>query len=179
MHPEPTEVGPIGGGSREDHAFGLGRASAPSVGLVRCVPAVADQVADIRSAVTAFAAAHGACATAQADIALAISEACTNAVLHAYADAPTPGPMSVEAFRDGGDLVVVVRDEGRGMTPRVDSPGLGMGLGIVRRLTRRLEISDQDVTPGTRVQMRFDLAADHHGSTGAVRRVAAQAPTSP
>jgi serine/threonine-protein kinase RsbW len=170
MHPEPTELEPIGDASREDHAFGLGQASA---GLVRCVPAVADQLADTRLAVTAFAAAHGACATAQADIALATSEACTNAVLHAYLDDPMPGRMTVEAFRDGGDLVVVVRDEGRGMVPRADSPGAGLGLGIIRRLTRRLEVSDQAVTPGTRVQMSFNLAAGRPRSTPAMRPAAA------
>ena len=140
-----------------------------SEGLVRRVPAVAQQLAGIRVAVIAFAETHGAPQGIQQDIALAVSGACANAVLHAYAGAPEPGPLMVEAYRSNGELVVVVGDEGRGMMPRFDSPGLGLGLAVIRRLTRSLDIREPDSTPGTRVQMSFPLiegaddAAFRHG----------------
>ena len=127
-------------------------------GLAWRVPAVADELSAVRIAVTSFAAGHGAPADVQSDIALAVSEACANAVLHAYVDDPEPGALIVEAFRRNGELVIVIGDEGRGMVPRVDSPGLGLGLALIGRLAARLEIDDRTTAPGTRLQMTFALA---------------------
>ena len=61
---------------------------------------------------------------ALADVKLAVTEACTNVVVHAYPDGD--GPMSVSAGLSRGALTVVVSDEGRGILPRPDSPGLGL-----------------------------------------------------
>ncbi len=125
------------------------------------VRAVAGELSAVRVAVTAFAAGQGAPATLQDDIALAVSEACANAVLHAYVDAAEPGALIVEAFRRNGQLVVVVGDEGRGMVPRLDSPGLGLGLAVIGRLAGKLEIDDRSTAPGTRLQMTFALPGGH------------------
>ena len=108
------------------------------------VPAVAAQVATIRHAVLESAEAHGIGPAPRDDIALAVSEACTNVVLHAYRDAAAPGPLAVDAYRDNGEFLVVVCDEGTGITPRTDSPGLGLGLGLIGRLTQRLEIASNE-----------------------------------
>ncbi len=53
--------------------------------------------------------------------------------------------------------MVIVRDRGRGFAPRVDSPGLGLGLPVIAALTRRLELQE---TPGggTEVVMAFGIA---------------------
>ena len=48
---------------------------------------------------------------ALADVKLAVTEACTNVVVHAYPDGD--GPMSVTAGLTDGALTVVVSDEGR------------------------------------------------------------------
>ena len=48
--------------------------------------------------------------------------------MHAYISM-TPGSMTLVAAVSGGSLRVTVTDEGRGMAPRTDSPGLGLGLG--------------------------------------------------
>ena len=45
-------------------------------------------------------------------------------------------------------LVVDVRDNGRGMVPRLDSPGLGLGLPLIAQLTDVLEILDRGDRPG-------------------------------
>ena len=58
-----------------------------------------------------------------ADIALAVTEACTNAVVHAYRD--SSGTISVTASHADGAPTVTVRDHGTGMAPRVDTPGSG------------------------------------------------------
>jgi anti-sigma regulatory factor (Ser/Thr protein kinase) len=108
--------------------------------------------------VLALADARGAGKTAQADIALAVSEACANVVMHAYLGDPEPGPLTAEAYHDKGELVVVITDEGRGMVPRPDSPGLGLGLPLITRLTERVEIGDYAPT-GTEVRMTFAFDA--------------------
>jgi serine/threonine-protein kinase RsbW/stage II sporulation protein AB (anti-sigma F factor) len=98
--------------------------------LVRRLRAQPDQVRVIRAEVRAFAVEHGA-ADPNA-VALAVSEAVTNAVVHAYVDAPEPGEIEVVARRTGDDcLEILVSDAGRGMLPRPDSPGVGLGLPLV------------------------------------------------
>jgi|tagenome__1003787_1003787.scaffolds.fasta_scaffold19914924_1 serine/threonine-protein kinase RsbW len=120
--------------------------------------ATAEEVAGIRRAVLASAEAYGAGPALRTDIALAVSEACANVVMHAYLDAPAPGPLVVEAQRADGRFVVTVSDEGSGIAPRSHSPGLGLGLALIGRLTQRLEITNQDPV-GARVTMTFAAAA--------------------
>src|SRR4051812_29990370 len=67
-----------------------------------CVTATATSVGPVRRAVANFAYGHGASALALESVSLAVSEALTNVVLHAYRDAPAPGPvLVVAAVRDG------------------------------------------------------------------------------
>ena len=136
-----------------------GCAEAPGPGHLSCVwPAVAASVAEARTAVSAFAEAAGATADALAAVSLAVSEAVTNAVLHAYLDRETPGPVEVRARREAEMVVVEVADEGRGMLPRTDSPGLGLGLPLIAQMTQSLEVHDRD-GGGTEIRMAFALAA--------------------
>lgn len=123
------------------------------------VSAVADQVAIVRHAVLESAKAHGIGPAACGDIALAVSEACTNVVMHAYPGAAAPGPLAVDAYRDNGEFFVVVCDEGTGLRPRTDSPGLGLGLGLIGRLAQRLEISSHDPV-GAKLTMMFAASAN-------------------
>jgi anti-sigma regulatory factor (Ser/Thr protein kinase) len=97
------------------------------------------------------------------DIKLAITEACTNVVVHAYDG--QEGPMAVAASLDPGNmLTVVVRDEGRGIAPRADTPGLGLGLPLIATLTESLELSrNQDEQ--TEVRMTFRLEASEPQAT--------------
>jgi len=90
-----------------------------------------------------------------ADIALAVTEACTNAVVHAYPDGG--GTINVTAIHLDGSLAVTVRDHGGGMSPRVDTPGLGVGLPVIAAVAQSVEIgSPQD--GGTEVRMHFALS---------------------
>jgi serine/threonine-protein kinase RsbW len=72
------------------------------------------------------------------DVALVVSEAVTNAVLHAYLDRP-PGEIVVEVSVEPDELVVLVEDDGTGMRPRLDSPGLGVGMALMAAVCTRLE----------------------------------------
>jgi anti-sigma regulatory factor (Ser/Thr protein kinase) len=128
-------------------------------GTLTCVwPAVAASVAEARNAVSAFAAAAGARGDALAAVSLAVSEAVTNAVLHAYLDRDEPGSVEVRARREADAVVVEVADEGRGMLPRTDSPGLGLGLPLIAQMTESLEVHDRN-GGGTEIRMAFALSA--------------------
>ena len=98
-----------------------------------------------RRAVIDWAQGHVADRAVLSDIALAVTEAATNAVLHAYRDRTEPGTVVIEVEREGEHVCIYVRDEGSGLAPRVDSPGLGLGLGADRPgggLRRRARAGD-------------------------------------
>jgi anti-sigma regulatory factor (Ser/Thr protein kinase) len=106
-----------------------------------------------RREVEAYARANGA--IDPVGIALAVSEAVTNAVVHAYIDAAEPGDVEVLAHRlhDNG-LEVQVCDDGRGMKPRSDSPGLGVGLPLVAKLAECFRVEARP-SGGTAISMLF------------------------
>ena len=111
----------------------------------------------MRNAVLMLAEQCGMTAAARADVALAVSEACTNVVMHGYIDAPAPGYLTVEASHHDGELAVSVCDEGKGMPPRTDSPGLGLGLSLIGRLSQRVEVG-QNGARGIEVRLTFLVA---------------------
>jgi serine/threonine-protein kinase RsbW len=97
----------------------------------------------------------------QGAIDLAVSEAVTNAVVHAYRDrarSDEPGRVRVAVVVDDDGLWVTVSDEGGGMAPRPDSPGLGLGLPLMTQNSEELEI--EQMARGTRVRMRFGVRGD-------------------
>ena len=86
-------------------------------------------------------------------VALALTEAATNVVVHAYRGGEA-GDVRVVACAEPERLVVVVRDYGCGMRPRHDSPGLGMGLSLIGHLATHFNVEAPD-GDGTRVRMHF------------------------
>jgi serine/threonine-protein kinase RsbW len=123
------------------------------------LPASADSVGRLRRAVAAFARRHGATDHSLESVSIAVSEAVTNAVLHAYRDAAEPGPVLVVATMEDQMLHVTVADEGCGMTPRYDSPGLGHGMAIMAMLTDTFEVASLPAgRSGVVLRMRFELA---------------------
>lgn len=119
------------------------------------LPARAENVGVIRHVLGGVGDALALHPEVLADIKLAVSEACSNVVVHAYvADA---GLLDLELTRHDGLLEVVVRDHGKGMSPRPDSPGLGVGLPLIASLTEALELVNRS-DGGTEVRMSFSLA---------------------
>jgi serine/threonine-protein kinase RsbW/stage II sporulation protein AB (anti-sigma F factor) len=109
-----------------------------------------------RRAVVDWARRHVEDRAVLSDIALAVTEAATNAVLHAYRDRTEPGAVIVEVEDHDGYVCVYVRDEGSGLAPRVDSPGLGLGLGLIAQVADAADVRAPE-TGGTEVVMRFNL----------------------
>lgn len=124
----------------------------------RQAPAAPGELAPLRTAVWRHAQKMGASTEVADAVRLAVGEALSNVVVHAYVGRPL-GPMMVEAWLDEDEhLVIRVLDEGLGLVPRLDSPGLGLGLGIMAELADDFRVATRDGTPGTRVSMRFSLA---------------------
>ena len=117
-------------------------------------PAVAESVPRARHALAGFATRAGASAEQVDEVRLTSSEALTNAVLHAYRG--EPGTIQVTAAVVAQELWVLIGDEGSGMQPRGERPGLGLGLGLIAKLTDDFEIVARS-GGGTEVRMRFDL----------------------
>jgi serine/threonine-protein kinase RsbW len=124
--------------------------------LHESAPAVPESVGQLRRAIGEFARRHGAADDVVMAVQLAASEAMSNAVIHAFEDRDKPGTLSVTATCEGGALAVVVCDDGTGMRPRPDSPGLGVGLPLMTRSSDSLKFR-QRPEGGTEVAMRFEL----------------------
>ena len=116
-------------------------------------------VAELRRRIVAFAAEQCVADPPLADLKLAVSEAATNAVLHAFQERETPGSVTgtVEIDTAAGRVRVVVSDDGAGMMPRPDSPGLGLGLPLISQVTDEIAIRPGPDGVGTEVHMVFTL----------------------
>ena len=145
---------------------GDGPAPAPAVALQpregaaqrygEVYPAEPASVSAIRHTLQDWARALGVRQEVISAVGLAVSEAATNAVVHAYADQPSGGTVAVEAGVEDEVLWVTVCDQGRGMRPRPDSPGLGLGLPLIAQMTEAFEVHEAEAG-GTEVRMRFAL----------------------
>jgi serine/threonine-protein kinase RsbW len=124
-------------------------------GLSESYPALPESVPIARRALAAVAAAAGAAGERLEEIRLAVSEALTNAVVHAYRNGDA-GRLHVTAAVTSGELWVLIGDDGRGMHARNDSRGLGIGLSLISGLSDDFAILSR-ASGGTEVQMRFDL----------------------
>ena len=123
------------------------------------VRAGADAIRQVRCEVVEYAERLGAREELCDAVRLALSEALTNVVRHAYGE-HEQGDMVVEARHDDDDyLAVMVCDEGRGLvpTPREQTPGLGLGLGLMAQMANDFAITSRDDQSGTIVSMRFFL----------------------
>lgn len=115
-----------------------------------------DDVARARHEVTSFALASGLDQLEIGAVELAVGEACSNVVRHAYGDEGS-GPMIVEAWADSQRLVVSVIDKGVGIRTRISDAGAGLGTAIVIALCDTFEVGPGADGMGTRVTMTFAI----------------------
>jgi anti-sigma regulatory factor (Ser/Thr protein kinase) len=88
-------------------------------------------------------------------IAIAVSEAASNAVLHAYAGI-SDGQIEFEMSAFDQQLEIVIRDGGAGIGYAQSPGGLGQGLLIIDELADTFRVTSAKGT-GTTVTMRFQL----------------------
>jgi anti-sigma regulatory factor (Ser/Thr protein kinase) len=108
-----------------------------------------------RHAAVALADELGASRDTRSGVAVAVTEAVANAIVHAYRGIAATG-VEVALSGDSGGMDVEIRDRGVGLRPRDDSPGLGLGLGLMAQLADRFEVADVD-GGGTCVRLHFAL----------------------
>lgn len=112
----------------------------------------------MRRAAVQFAHAHGVPDQLLADMQLAISEAVTNAVVHAFRGQERAGIVTVSVQVRANDMAeVIVRDDGMGMSRRPDSPGLGLGLALIARMADHVEHRSPPDGAGFELWMSFRL----------------------
>src|SRR5664279_1257841 len=85
--------------------------------LLMTLPAEASSIAVVRAAFGARAAQLGMSEAGVGDLKTAVSEACSNVVLHAYGDGELERPLEIELSGAGGTLDLTVRDRGAGIQP--------------------------------------------------------------
>jgi len=117
------------------------------------LPARPENVSVIRHVLGAFAEALRLPDELVEDLRLAVTEACTNVVRHAYPQ-EVPGPVEI-TIRPSEDAVsVVVADHGRGIGSSSDTNGPGLGLPLIAAIADEVEL--QPVAGGgSRVAMTF------------------------
>jgi serine/threonine-protein kinase RsbW len=122
------------------------------------LPARPENVAVIRHVLGAFAEAMRLPDGLVEDLRLAVTEACTNVVRHAYPP-DSPGPVEI-SIRPEDELVsVVVADHGRGIGTSSDTSGPGLGLPLIAAIADEVEL--QPVPGGgSRVAMTFSRRGD-------------------
>jgi serine/threonine-protein kinase RsbW len=135
------------------HGESPGEVMRPDMELA--LAARAENIAIVRHALGGFGEAYDVPDSTLADIRLAVTEACANVVVHAYPEGHE-GPMEVVAKMDEQALTVLVRDWGRGIGPRPDSPGLGLGLSLIAALAESVQLG-HDHEEHTEVRMTFAL----------------------
>jgi serine/threonine-protein kinase RsbW len=125
------------------------------------IPARAEYITLCRLALTGIGRLRELSDEVLADLKLALTEAASNSVRHAYAD-PNIGVVEISYQLLPDRLVIEVTDEGAGFDPAAgeDVPkGLsegGLGIAIIRAIADEVEIGTQAHGRGSR--LRFEKA---------------------
>jgi serine/threonine-protein kinase RsbW len=132
----------------------------PAPDIALSVAARPESVALVRQALAGMCEALGVPERVADDVRIAVTEACTNAVVHAY-ESDHRAHVEVEAAARDTALTVLVRDAGRGMGRWSEAGGLGLGLPLIAALTENVEVRTGPAESGTEVVMTFDVEAHH------------------
>jgi serine/threonine-protein kinase RsbW len=116
------------------------------------LPARPEYVAVIRHVLGAFADSLQLPLEMIEDMRLAVTEACTNVVRHAYEGAA--GSIDVVIRPHSDRLELIVSDRGRGLGPSADIAGPGLGLPIITALADTVDIQ-HTTSRGSRLAMSF------------------------
>jgi serine/threonine-protein kinase RsbW len=121
------------------------------------IPAKAEYIALGRLALTGLLRTQAIGPDIIADLKLALTEACSNSIRHAYAG--REGMVEIRYELDSRLLRVEVADEGGGFDPALlgadprDIDEGGLGIAIIRAVTDELDIGPRDGRPGS--SLRF------------------------
>ena len=126
--------------------------------LVRLtIPAKAEYITLCRLALSGLSSLRPLPDEALADMKLALTEACSNSIRHAYQDA-RDGTVEIVYDLQPDRIVIEVVDEGAGFEPREDEQGhnglseSGLGIAIIRSLADEFELGRRDDGRGARLR---------------------------
>jgi serine/threonine-protein kinase RsbW len=127
------------------------------------IPARAEFIALCRLALTGLARTRALAPDVVADVKLALTEACSNSVRHAYREG-REGVVEVRYELLADRIAVEVSDEGDGFDPSVfeqqaeDLDEGGLGIAIIRAVTDELDIGAGPGGRGSRLRFTKYLA---------------------
>ena len=132
--------------------------NAPTVRLT--IPAKAEYISLVRLALSGISQSRELPDETLGDLKLAVTEACSNSVRHAYGDG-REGSVQVIYELHPDRLIVEVLDEGAGFTeteqrPTIETDSLaegGLGIAIIRELADELELGPRDGGQGSRLRL--------------------------
>jgi serine/threonine-protein kinase RsbW len=125
--------------------------------LEQRLPARPQSITTLRRSAVEYAARGGVSPRRREDVALAVSEAVSNVVLHAYDGHGEPGDVRLDAWIDEDALQVAVSDAGNGIGRFSSRPGLGLGLSLMSQVADALRFESGAAARGLRVRMTFAL----------------------
>jgi serine/threonine-protein kinase RsbW len=126
--------------------------------LEQRLPARPQSITALRHSAVEYAARGGVSPRRREDVALAVSEAVSNVVVHAYDGHDEPGDVLLDAsWIDEHTLQVAVSDAGNGIGRRSRRPGLGLGLSLMSHVADALRIESDATVRGLCVRMTFAL----------------------
>ena len=129
------------------------------------VPARAEYIALARLALSGLADIVSLPEETLADLKLALTEAVSNSVRHAYGDGAGAGSVSIEYELRGDALAVEVVDDGKGFDPDRPPPlegeeltEGGLGIAIIRTVADEFELDSRPGVRGSRLRFVKRLA---------------------
>jgi anti-sigma regulatory factor (Ser/Thr protein kinase) len=125
----------------------------PRADVKLTLPALAENVAVVRHVLGAFAESLRLPDELIEDLRLAVTEACTNVVRHAYGDGE-PGAVEISIEPREERVRVVVADTGRGIGTSSDTSGPGLGLPLIAAIADTVDLQSAP-GGGSRVAMTF------------------------
>lgn len=126
------------------------------------IPSQSDNLAIIRDVVAKVASRIGFDTDEASKIELAVDEACTNVIKHAYANNSNQ-MIEVSIKVDQKKLIIIVADKGKGFNPdKIKLPDLnksikegrkgGLGLCLIKTLMDKVEF---EIKPGSKNQVKM------------------------
>ena len=127
------------------------------------IPARAEYITLCRLALTGIARVRELPDEVLADLKLALTEAASNSVRHAYSGDDDTGVVEISYELRADRLVIEVTDEGEGFDPAA-AEGLpeelsegGLGIAIIRAIADEVEIGTQPGGKGSRLRFEKEL----------------------
>jgi anti-sigma regulatory factor (Ser/Thr protein kinase)/putative methionine-R-sulfoxide reductase with GAF domain len=142
---------PVVMGLRDDVAIvALQNSPVPSE-LHLHLPAEPKTLAQVRRILRRWLVDRGADEADVAEVTIAVSEACANAIEHAYS--PAPATFQMDACGTNGEITVAVRDAGQWRPPRGQNRGRGLSIMVAAMDDVQIDRTES----GTQVVMRRRL----------------------